>query len=60
MLITDAGQTFAHLPQPTHFEASTSALMPLYMEIALRGHMPSQLPQATHSLDIIASFLLAK
>ena len=60
MVITDAGQIFAHFPQPTHLEESTSALMPLYMEMALRGHMSSQLPQATHSLDIIASFLLAK
>ena len=52
MLMTAAGHTFAHLPQPTHFSSSTWAETPHLIWIASFGQTGTQVPQATHSLPI--------
>lgn len=54
--MTDAGHAFWHFAHPTHLFRSTFAYKPLKTEIAFRGHVFSQQPQATHSLDTTATF----
>lgn len=49
MSITSAGQTLAHLPQPTHSAPSTRAVTPDATRMAVRGQTFTQVPQATHS-----------
>ena len=55
MEITSAGQTFVHLPQPTHLSSSSRAVTPEAIYSASRGHTAVQQPQATHSLPMPAT-----
>lgn len=49
MYIAEAGHAVTHLVQPIHLSVSTSAVIPLYIIIALTGHALTQAPQATQS-----------
>lgn len=48
--MTEAGHSFAHLPQPTHCSSLTAARIPRQIWMADSGHTFTQQPQAT--LDV--------
>lgn len=54
--MTEAGHSRAHLPQPTHFSASTFAATPRRTEMAPKGHTFTQHPQATQSRSSTTAF----
>jgi hypothetical protein len=59
ILITEAGQTFAHFPHPTHLFSSIMAKLPLKILTASSGHTAAQQPQATQALWSIVTFFFA-
>lgn len=56
ILMLFAGQTFSHLPHPTHLSCATFAKHPLCTFIAPNGQAFSQAPQATQSVLSTAAY----
>ncbi len=57
--MTDAGHSLAHLPQPTHLSALTTALTPRQTWIADSGHTFAQQPQATQAASFTTALRFA-
>ncbi len=52
----DAGHSFAHFPQPTHFSVWTFAMIPFQISMAFIGQILTQQPQATHISVVTIAF----
>lgn len=57
IVMTLAGHSFAHLPQPTHFPMSTRAMIPWKIWMASMGQTLAQQPQATQLFWSTKAFL---